>query len=729
MDGNTNDKYFNELVFIHYNEKKASKGKNNKKKTFRPITSYSYRINATGYSTLDNNDNKVFLYSEFGLILYPDFNITKISDLVTTVKSKGWHAFSDLKKKLFIAIKPIYNSKIDYGSFLEKTIYSINTTIDNSLNSKNESIKKTQNFINFARENNTYDLSLEKTLINISRTFEVKYGSGSSKEITDIRVFKHDNSNNSWCLLHGNDDSYIHNMVQTKIEKIYNNRSNDAYLSYEGRMPITFKDDDCYHLLVPVAKSYEKIYFRYIFLITHKKPIDEFVLTNLNSLISDYFNRFIESEKFALLSNLQSIALNVSLSEQNSKLNDTKKQLEDKDNDSLECLRILTTYAFKEVVNISNAYSATMRLYDPSKGALILFVDCFNTEESDGEPGTDLLFSDFKSGENGKSINCQVFTKTEMSGKAIYATNQRVKQAIKRRPQTVAELCMPLYYKLVKIGTVNFESPIKNGFDSECHLPIAEDHTVNIRDDSFLYSVKIMLENYYALLRERNDTKYLSRFLNRESNFHDLKNIIGSKGDLNNQRTEILRLLGNIRTLNEINQNSVSSLACIKKLKDQIIEERKKNAGDFAEDIYKQKELRIILNKPLMDNPEKYQITSRTEGIIKDIYKNLLVNFLNYSSASDGDTLLALYDEKTGFLRFNQISKKPMPKLDNNLMQYFETPISMKTSEYEAKTKSGLFIVGALVRQLGGYIFPDIDDLGFMFGFRIEIYLGGKNKS
>jgi len=54
-------------------------------------------------------------------------------------------------------------------------------------------------------------------------------------------------------------------------------------------------------------------------------------------------------------------------------------------------------------------------------------------------------------------------------------------------------------------------------------------------------------------------------------------------------------------------------------------------------------------------------------------------------------------------------------------LRYFETLITKDSFRRGTTVHSGLFIVGTLVRQLGGYIYMDEDDIGFATGFKIRI--------
>jgi hypothetical protein len=97
----------------------------------------------------------------------------------------------------------------------------------------------------------------------------------------------------------------------------------------------------------------------------------------------------------------------------------------------------------------------------------------------------------------------------------------------------------------------------------------------------------------------------------------------------------------------------------------------------------------------------------------------LLENYFAYAAPDRGDRLGVVFEEKTRCLYISQVMKRAFPTIHPEL-RYFETLITKDTS-LGTKVHSGLFIVGTLVRQLGGYIYSDEDAVGFTSGFKIRI--------
>jgi len=423
--------------------------------------------------------------------------------------------------------------------------------------------------------------------------------------------------------------------------------------------------------------------------------------------------------------------------------------------DNKKKLQLLAAYALRRIVKITNAHSATIRLYDPQKRSLKLFVDVYNDEENAQRDKhlDEITFSSYRYGEDqGKSMNCSMFLMKDSHYKAVYegqlitydkqtkadsgsenkgASKKRMKRkALQVREQTASELCMPFYYKNIKIGVMNFESPILNGFDSECIMdseyslhnkrkkPLRDENGfVEIKENSFLYAVKMMLENYYTLLLERNDSHFLSRLIERESYFHDLQNLLDSNEDLNQYRDKIIQLVENIRQ--DIREDEKSTLKCLVDVREEALKEHIDNMGDFSHEIMPAYEQNLIVDSFLIEHSSKIKISSDMRLSLECIYRNLLVNFFNYANPDRGDKLQVVFEEKTRCLYINQVMKRALPTIRPE-HRYFETLITKNTMRGE-KIHSGLFIVGTLVRQLGGYIYLDEDDVGFTNGFKIRI--------
>ena len=749
---NNEHSFFHDLFFFYHSKETIKKEnvdkEDNKKVEFesitvlRPLSSYSFYVNEREFKHLDQCKdilNEIF-GDKLSNPIYPHTSDITLKKLEDVARQKNWLAYNFLEMKLFILIRPV-NTYFKQGKpnqyfidFVGSLVAELNNTIPCSLNALNESSKKTRRLLKEIINSEVYNISVEKTLSNLISYFKHIYG---ASELQEIFLYKNDFKNNTWETF----DSKFDSLVKEKIENFYYRRraGADTLYAYENRMPISFKEDDTYFLLVPVAKNHEKEYFRYAILIANDKPIEQFLLKNLDEVVSYYFSSYIEEQKRTLLADMQmEFFKNISV------FGDSKQKLKE-----------LAEREFEKIVQITNAYSATIRLYNPAKGSLQLFVDKFNENENAKRTKDlkEIFFTDYQDGPHqGKSIHWRMFLTQERyiddypvavyEGRLLnYYKPKKTKHSFKKnkslpaREQTASEFCVPLYFKQIKIGTINFESPIVNGFDSECILnvdgkpeivlvkkgkdkkqKIIYEKCVKIRNDSFLYAVKIILETYYILLFENNDSHFTSRLIERESNFHDLNNLVDSNNDLNLHRERITKLLGNIRSVNE---NSIYTFGDVLSIRTKKIANRKSNLGDYANRVIPELESSLPVNKSFLENAENIKISGDTYYALEIIYSNLLANFFKYGNIDRGDRLGLYYDEHSNCLFFKQKMSRPFPILNGN-DRYFETLIRRKTREGES-IHSGLFIVGVLTRQLGGYIYHDVDEEGLYYGFKIRI--------
>lgn len=721
----------------------------------RPLTSYSYLITSSSYRTLYQCND--FFEENFNApnLIYPHTTIEKLNKIELLATERNWYVSNFSNMGLLILVKPNpqrFSSGVPdktLEGFIKALVRDLEKTNIDTLNTSNESLKKSRRFLKGVLDENIYDPSIYKTLSNLVAHFKLNYGSTNQSigEISEIFLCKNDFKNDKWETFFG---EIYNDLVKEKVENFYYRRKENTLNPYENRMPITFKESGVYFLLIPIAKNFDKEYFRYALLITNDRPIEHFILKNINEVIADYFIRYIEEQKRTLLTEMQA--------EYFSNILNLKK--------SRDALKSLARYAFEKIINITNAYSATIRLFNPARGTLKLFAEANNKEENAIRTVSmdEIFFSDFRGANNkrdlqGKSLNCRMFMVHERLTEegipiAVYegclfnyydakkSTPQNKIKTLPAREQTASDLCMPFYYKNIKIGTVNFESPIVNGFDSECALDdtgkpervlikngvnrngqLLFEKCVKIRSDSFLYAVKVMLENYYALLCGNNDSHFLARLIQRESNMHDLIKVLNSDEDLNAHRDYMLNLVGEIRGVSE---KKPETLAAMVGVRNEKINERKLKLGKWSERI-PNIEITLPMNKFIHEKAKTVPLSGEEFSALSIIYKNLIANFFKYGAPELGDRLMLKYNKNTKILRISQTLTRPLP-LTNDDARYFETPIHHNNSSGKSM-HSGLFIVGVLVRQLGGYIYHDIDEFGFIKKFEIRIKLKGLNEN
>jgi hypothetical protein len=689
------------------------------------------------------------LFSEekiFPVITFSDFKAS-----LEKHENEGWHCKYNENKSIIVIVKSdsnIENEKFDEIFDLHKDYTA------NSLIARNMSMKKSNAFIEkFKKEKiireseiceSGFQPSLEITLLNLVKFISDKYI--VKNEISSINLLKltmNDKFELSWknCRNFGDSAAFNENnfneTVVNEIDGYYfkkkdrGNSVNYAELK-ELALPKGFSANKEYYLIIPVAKSMGHEQFRYTLVLAGAYPFKTYILDNINSILAEYYSSYLETQKSELLLKLQK-----RLFERNIDFNGDVK----------ENLRKLTEETFKKVVEITNAYSATFRLYDPDKKTLNKVVNEGN-KEAEAEPDKehkDISIIEYRL----KSLNCRAFCLNEGEDCALYVPNTKKPRksskkgkkknredneeefaTIPSRPQTLSELCVPFYYQGVVIGVMNFESPILRAFDNECEYTSEgsvkfnsaanKDEYVKLREGSFIYMVKSSLQHFYCLLSERNDIGHLSRLIETETSLHDLKNLVNTDADLNQFRKPIKQLLESATTL-PIQDSKTSPV------RDLLIVTRKncidayyELVGDYApilkESFLQKEHLQEYLPITFKGkNSQSMRVNSRIANSIKDIYKNLLRNYFNHGDI-ENDKLSVKYTEENGLLI---IAQKFDPPLEPGTDWFLSPHIHKKG------VSSGLFIIGTHVRQLGGYIFTQYDACPKRLkGFEIYINMG-----
>jgi len=698
----------------------------------------------------------------FGNKIFPVILYNDLKSILERQEKNGWHSETNASKNVII-IANKKDEKVDIPNIEFKYISDLyEEFVSNSLNGKNKSLKETNSFVErFRKENfecnnekftSGFQPSLEKTFINAVHFIYKEYCTKEDSQIKLVCLFR----------LTANDDptlawtNYQHlgefiSLNNYEFEKKISNKISDYYFFNSEKninvkvltVPIGFSINHDYFLIIPITKGTKRIQFRYALVLMATYPLKMHILDNINGLIREYFYNYLEDQK-------------------RNKLLELQRKLFDKSVDfgqnTQNGLIELTKETFKTLVQITSAYSATFRLFDPSTNSLVKLVNILNDEAGSYTeyecPSINLDEYRYK------SLNCRTFLLMEGDNCALYLPNiikenkkkfskekeikrrkynEQVFESIPARSKTLSELCVPFYYQGVVIGVMNFESPIIRAFDNECkheykankgmrvkyHNAKNKDLYVKLQDDSFIYTIKSALQHFYCFLRERNDIKHLSRLIDSENNLHELKNLVDSGQDLNPFRNTIKEQLYSSTILPTSNNEFISVSKILFETRSICIDAYYELLGNFPDikksEFLEEKHLNTYL--PIKVN-KNICLNSQTTNSIKTIYKNLLRNYFNHGGIIINDILSVRYVTVSGILTITQVFNEPLEKKN----EWFVSPYMN-----ENIISSGLFIVGTYVRQLGGHVFTKYDEYERLKQFDIYINLkelgGDKNES
>jgi len=731
----------------------------------------------------------------FDTPIFPTIPLKKLKDMAQKTSDDNW--YWQYKDDTFLII-----SKGELSEELFKMLFECHKEyVNNSLNTRNSSLKRTAAFVASFRDrkpdpkryNMKFYVSLERTLeqivayvsykqfntnSDISLVNLLKFGitkksgdEGVQKNMERGSVkkeFAHDFPVRVGKLV---DDSFSYRIktvmqrsnetTKQASEKFYEENHKNIYEKirthyfgtvdaidvnkhlFEVTFPLYFKLINKYILVIPVSKRNDRHRFRYALVLVADSPIEFYILDNITSLLSKYF-AYLGSRKRILFLKLQRKWFKRGFP--------SESALEKR-------FAIETREAFKNIVYLTNAYSATLRLYHPATNALKKIVDVSNNDEKDLDDTS--TYEEINLEEHKKdSINCRTFLLDGVKDQnAIYISEvkKQKNEMIRRREQTMSELCLPFYYRGAKIGVMNFESPVIHAFDSECTRDTAScvksfytyfyvnktekrlEKYVELRQNSFFYTIKSFLQYFYETLYEKSDLRRLARFSEREINLHELDNLVntakisGQSLDLSIDRISALLKV----TRSCLSEDNYDTGKNVYELFHEIRTERINAYGSFGDTREVSKE--TIIQKEYLDahlpiemhvrNPSKVKlgVTERRLrqrnpskvklGVaerLREIYKNLLSNYLTHGDKVT-DKLVVTY-QKNGVLVISQTYTKPIQSAKGRI--WFLSP-----DEYDGKVHSGLFIVGTLVRELNGYVFTDYGVYNELKRFDIYINL------
>jgi hypothetical protein len=679
-----------------------------------------------------------------GKIFFP-IPFSEFKSIFSEYQEKTWHWNINEENSIIIIAK--IDKEIDSFKKNVTEIFKLHKDYDsNSLNAINISMKKLNDFIEQFEDSGGFDPSLEITLSNVIKYIFNKFRVKNKvslislfKLITDsdykLAWKKHELRKEENLAF---DEKEFEETISNKISTHYFEENISYAILKELPLPIGFSDQKGYYLVIPITKSKGRVQFRYTMILMGTKPFETYILNNITGLLSKYYSSYLKEQKSNLLLELQK-----ALFERNIEPNNNVKK----------CLIKLIEKTFKTVVQITDAYSATFRLFNPATRKLKKVVNeankegnAYPTDEDDKHKYIDVDKN------KRKSLNCRAFWLQEGEKCASYVSNipstkknmhkkdkyyEEEFSTLQSRSQTLSELCVPFYYQDVVIGVMNFESPILYAFDDECeyekinarvryHKAINMDKYVILCKNSFIYMVKSTLQHFYSLMEERNDIKHLSRFIERENNLHELKNLVETEQDLNQFKEQIRNILNSVTTLSTFCNNSSTSIKQkLVEMRTDYAERYYSKVGSFSEiskeDFMKPKHLHEYL--PIKIEEDKHKcliVNSQTANRLEAIYRNLLRNYFTHGDPKD--KLSAIYIKAKNLLILRQ--EFDIPLKPNSAL--FISPHMSKKG-----TSSGLFIVGTHVRQLGGYVFAQYDENERLKCFDIYIYLkqeGEKNE-
>jgi len=433
-------------------------------------------------------------------------------------------------------------------------------------------------------------------------------------------------------------------------------------------------DFSTFFILIPVIRKTEALTrIRNVLLVYSNYPIP---LQSIDCMIDcvDLFVSYTMTErKLNEIITIQQEVLNIP------QFLNTKKI--DSYSDFEDTLRAFLHSRLLKLMSTTHAYSAVVRLYDPHKKQLYIFV------EEGGKYTTRVKQIESISLKGySKSVNAFTFLDGGRNHKYVYIRNVNatipneyrkngLDSAIKSRKDLVSEICFSLLAGNVPFGVLNIESQVKGAFDD---------------DIQYLIGIKKAIEAFYSNLLHTNDLQWIRSQINRHENIHEIKNDIKMK--LFDDKTS--KRLTQLLLLNFHEQSAVNS-------KNEPIKERMDSWIDqmYSPLIETQREkIHAILEYNLESNVE-LPLDLAENAII--ILKNLVQNIVYYGDILHDKIIISTRPfYKIGDWNTIRIYMRTYGIIDYDVIDKIGI-VPIRTHQ-TGMPHYGMFLIGMMTRILGG---------------------------
>jgi hypothetical protein len=526
---------------------------------------------------------------------------------------------------------------------------------------------------NFLRQNspNMLNASLDLSLKE-SKKIELRYKDSIHDTAESISKYIIESYRYECTLFNLNEDIYKLDKILT--ENIY------PLITY-GR-PLYFFRHDQWILLFPFINDRKSGKIEHVFKITSSKSISKYLIINLTKSFNYYFNSFIPRLIINHIADLQNRIIKIYY--------DKSKYIEGIN--LKKELKLFSEVSFGKIINNSGAHSATLRIFDPFSKKLLLISEVLSSKNNfNKDTDRDIPLKDHK------SINVLTFKNCK---KNSFSFSKDIKDYKKElgifdRPTSKSELCFPLYFKQIKIGTINFESPSEDGFGTILKrtktIKKNIDEYSNDTTFNYYYSIKNLIEEYSEVLFDSSDKLWLSKRIHIYQNIHELKSLL-QVDDIGDQYKETIRNAINLSQEATPEDSGIELFKSIEQFYNEFISDIKNQSLEVA---------RLLESKIFFQNSKNsiIHISGETYSFLNILFKNVFSNFNRLDKFSDGEFINVSLSKNVLtlkiFFAFNNYSEK-------NIDKYFVRPFSDIIRESK-KVHYGLFLIGMITRQLKGF--------------------------
>lgn len=517
--------------------------------------------------------------------------------------------------------------------------------------------------------------SLDDTVDAVARFAEAHY-------FVEARVLRDDYGKGQWVEVASTVDSVV-------VKRIVDTLGSDSLPT----KPTLVRDGTQYSLLFPVVRRGRRLdddeipigtkrerRFRHVLVLTSSSPIRRYVVTNLLFHFQRYFDHHVQGEQQRCLAELREYAAELAA--------EVRYPHRPSDFKYLEVYRTYVTRALKQTCELTTAFSASCRLYNPVNDSLEQIA---LYEDPSVIPHQEPLWDHLQLTQGG--VNARAF---ESDAPYVYLEDlsplrtrlqrrkeQREKQArriaerpefLDRRAHAQSELCVPLFYKKTKIGVINLESPLRDGLRS---------------DITFICDVVRALEQLLVALLDSNDQRWLYSRDRHQQSFHELMNLVQDEAFPAPLRERFNRQIDVLRGVNISEGGQRVALTDLEAFKARYVEAVRPLG--IAEDLAYGCRIHI--------NEKETRVRRYWLGCVETIYRNLLDNLRAHADPSKDTVVIDQPAPRAP--RHIKLQTKSSTRFDeSDLDTLLITPMAGSD-----RLHYGLFVVGAIARHLGGYAY------------------------
>jgi hypothetical protein len=533
---------------------------------------------------------------------------------------------------------------------LEIIAKSLDLIKRNSLNIWNEYQDQIRNDLISLKK--SFSRSKTETLIEFCKFIEKKYS-------IKTYCFELDSNLENWI------DPHSRNIQDRRYPNYCKSIIENSKEKFKYKKPVLGKSKNRYFLIIPFKKDDKDELIDKVILVTSVNSIPQDIPRNIDQYIQYYFNSFLEEVKGKFLSKLQEQIkeFKIHQSVQEGILN------------IHELLTPTVPSIFNDLLTLTNAFSVTIRLFNPKTNSLDLLFE--NKKDGVVKHVTKEGINDIPINSNW-SVNATAFRNCTHKKPYIYVKDlsrkfiKRKNYCLLYRENAKSEICFPIFFKNVKIGTFNLESPRINGFRN---------------DIEFISNIKRSIDNHISLVYDIHDKSWMANTIKVKQNIHEIKQIINSDDFPPSFRDLIHYYITEMRITSSNRLVKIGNLLnfhsnYLKKLK------------HYSHYSSLKKGCKINIESP------DTEIQDYKLDMLQIIYQNLLDNYRKYGDIERDIISLSQDRNRPFYIKF--IVKSSSMIRDDIINKCLIVPFESFSGK-EKRIHDGLFIVGMLARHLSGY--------------------------